>query len=259
MQVPAVGHDRIVHVEFVWGTAVTIEVAGTAGRRESALAAIAACCAWFAAVDARFSTYRPLSEVTALRNGLIGPERMSADLAVVVDACQRLRLRTRGAFDPWAVPGGFDPSGYVKGWAAGRASELLVDAGFADHMVNAGGDVTCRGDRRPGSGAGWAIGVVDPHDPQRVTQVVAVRDASIATSGRYERGDHVVDPRRGGPARGADSATAVGPDAGTADALASAALVDGRGSIGWFADLGPAWSLQVIVGRERLAHGPAFP
>jgi thiamine biosynthesis lipoprotein len=254
----AVGLDRMVHVEFVWGTAVTIEVAGTAGREDAALTAIAGCRAWFAAVDERFSTYRPLSEVTALRNGLLPADRMSAELAGVVRACAELRRRTWGAFDPWAVPGGFDPSGYVKGWAAGRAGELLARAGFADHMVNAGGDVTCRGDRRPGSGAGWAIGVVDPHDPRRITQVVAVHDASIATSGRYERGDHVHDPRRGGPARGADSASVLGPDAGMADALASAALVDGPAAIGWFATLGPAWSLQVVVRGERLAHGSAF-
>ncbi len=57
--------------------------------------------------------------------------------------------------------------------------------------------------------------------------MVDVRNAAVATSGRYERGDHVVDPVTGQPARAADSATVVGPDPGLADAAASAVLVAG--------------------------------
>lgn len=254
----ALGTDRLVHVEFVWGTAVTLELVGVAGREADAHRAVAAACAWFTEVDGRFSTFKPLSEVSAFRNGLAHPAGPSADFAEVMLACRAARRRTRGAFDPWLVRGGYDPSGYVKGWAAGRASAILTAAGFDDHMVNAGGDVTCRGDRRQGSGRGWSIGIVDPHRPARVVRVVAIHDASIATSGRYERGDHVIDPRTGRPARGADSATVVGPDAGMADALASAALVDGRSSLAWFADHGPGWSLHLVAGGEELAWGPAF-
>lgn len=252
----AVHGDRLVHVEFVWGTAITVELAGVGLRQSDARTAVGACQAWFAEVDARFSPYRPLSEVTAARNGLAHPT--SRDFAEVLRQCRQVRDLTGGAFDPWRVPGGYDPLGLVKGWAAGRASTLLRGAGFADHMVNAGGDVTCAGDRHPGSGRGWRIGIVDPDHRDRVVRTVAVQDASIATSALYERGAHVLDPRTQQVATGADSATVVGPDAGWADALASAVLVDGPGCLSWFTRLGPAWSVQLVRGGREWAHGPAF-
>ena len=89
-------------------------------------------------------------------------------------------------------------------------------------------------------------------------EVVSLRDQAMATSGRYERGDHVVDPATGQPAVGVDSATVVGPDAGMADALASAAMVHGLASMDWFGALGPRWSLHLVVGQVAHTFGPAF-
>ena len=80
----------------------------------------------------------------------------------------------------------------------------------------------------------------------------------MATSACYERGDHVVDPRTGRPAVSVDSATAVGPDAGMADALASAGLVCGLASVEWLGDVGPEWSLHLVIGEVAHAFGPAF-
>jgi FAD:protein FMN transferase len=254
----AVHADHLVHVEFIWGTAVTLDLRGIAARTDEALAAVGACREWFVEVDERFSPFRALSEVTATRNGLALPGRPSADFLEVQRACERARTLTRGAFDPWRVPGGYDPSGYVKGWAAGRASDLLSAAGLTDHLVNAGGDISCMGDREPGSGRGWPIGIVNPHRTLEVVAVVDVRDGAIATSGRYERGDHVLDPRTGRPARAADSATVVGPDPGLADAAASAVLVDGPGCMAWFPQLGPEWSVHLVVGEVEHRYGPAF-
>ena len=88
-------------------------------------------------------------------------------------ACRDLRAVTHGAFDPWAVPGGYDPSGYVKGWAAGRASARLASAGFGDHLINAGGDICASGDEEPGSGRGWPVGILNPHAPTEVIEVVS--------------------------------------------------------------------------------------
>jgi FAD:protein FMN transferase len=250
--------DRVVHVEHVWGTVITINLAGTAGRDADAVAAIEGCCAYFAHVDATFSTYKALSEVTLHRAGLDRPSGPSPEFREVMEACRHLRSVTQGAFDPWAVPGGYDPSGYVKGWAAGRASERLYAAGLTDHLVNAGGDICARGDELPGSGGGWPVGILNPHDTTAVIEVVSLRNQSLATSGRYERGDHVIDPATGAPAVGVDSASVVGPDPGVADALASAALVCGEASTAWLADLGPEWSLYLVVGGTALTFGPAF-
>lgn len=249
---------RVVHVEHVWGTAVTINLAGTALRERDALAGIDDCRAFFEQVDLTFSTFMPHTEVARYRAMPTDRGPQSPEFDEVMRACRELRVATQGAFDPWAVPGGYDPSGYVKGWAAGRASDLLRGAGFADHLVNAGGDIWAGGDEDPGSGRGWPTGIVNPHAPNEVIEVVALSNQAMATSGRYERGDHVIDPQTGHSARGVDSATVVGPDAGIADAAASAALVHGEASMTWFADLGPSWSLHLVMGQSVRTVGPAF-
>ena len=249
---------RVVHVEHVWNTAVTISITGVAGREQQALDQIEACVQFLAEVDRTFSPYKAMSDVTLYRNGLVTPGRHSRQFDDVLRSCADLRSITRGAFDPWAVPGGFDPSGYVKGWAAGRASAMLRAAGLADHLVNAGGDICAAGDEQPGSGAGWSVGILNPHAPSEVVEVVSLVDCAMATSGRYERGEHIVDPSTGLPARGADSATVIGPDAGIADAVASAAMVRGGASMDWFGELGPDWSLYLVIGETAHAHGPAF-
>ena len=253
-----VREGRATHVEHVWGTVVTLDIPGVAGRETQVREAVGACCALFAHVDRVFSTYKPLSEVTLHRNGLAHPGEQSDEFADVWAACEWLRGITSGAFDPWAVPGGYDPSGYVKGWAAGLASDLLLDAGFADHLVNAGGDIMARGDDLPGSGGGWAVGILDPRDPLSIIEVVTLHDEAMATSARYERGDHVVDPHTGLPATGVDSVTVVGPDPGIVDAAASAVLVDGLAALTWFADLGEEHSLMLVIGDTAHTTGPAF-
>ena len=253
-----VRNDHVIHVEHVWTTAVTIRLGATRGREDSALEAIRTCTAFFDEVDRTFSVFKPLSEVSLHRLGLDGPGQHSVDFDEVMVACLHARDVTDGAFDPWALAGGYDPTGYVKGWAAGRASRLVVAAGFPHHLVNAGGDVCAHGDEEPGSGSGWPIGIVNPHVSGEVIKVVTLHDQSMATSGRYERGAHVIDPFTGAPAMKVDSATVVGPDAGLVDAVASAALVRGRDSMTWFADLGPAWSLQLVVGQQAWMFGPAF-
>ena len=54
-----------------------------------------------------------------------------------------------------------------------------------------------------------------------------------------------------------DSATIVGPDAGLADALATAALLEGPSAAAWFADL-PQWSVYLIKDGVVSFFGPAF-
>ena len=247
--------DRITHVEHVWGTAVSIALVGTRGREGAALDLIRQCTEMFIRVDETFSTYKPLSEVSLYRSGVERPGQQSEEFDEVLATCRDLRSATRGAFDPWSVAGGFDPSGYVKGWAARRARDLVVGGDFTDVLINAGGDVCAIGDEVPGSTDGWPVGIVNPSKPSEVIEVVHLRNQSMATSGRYERGDHVVDPASGLSVIAVDSATAVGPDPGVADAIATAAMVDGHRSLKWLEDFGPQWSLHVVVGKTAYTHG----
>ncbi|HXA49644.1 MAG TPA: FAD:protein FMN transferase [Candidatus Acidoferrum sp.] len=72
------------------------------------------------------------------------------------------------------------------------------------------------------------IGVVAP-GLASATQiaVLSVTNQAVCTSGDYERGGHILDPRTGAPADAVASATVVAPTAMLADALATAAFVLG--------------------------------
>jgi thiamine biosynthesis lipoprotein len=152
----------------------------------------------------------------------------------VLEACADLWRETDGYFDAYAA-GPLDPSGYVKGWSVEIASARLAEAGSLNHCVNAGGDIRARG--VSGTGAAWRVGIRHPWEADKLSWVLTLKDQAVATSGTYERGDHVFNPRTGGPARGLRSVTVVGPDLAMADAYATAALAMGEAGIAWLAKL----------------------
>ena len=214
-----------------WGTVITLDI-----RDRIDEGVIDACAAWFSRVDDAFSTWRPDTEIMRLGRGELRRQDAGADVRTVLDLCEQMRLESHGAFDiavserpdarayPGAAP--LDPSGLVKGWAVARAAAMLRDAGATNFFISAGGDLVAAGHPHD-SAAPWRIGVQHPWERDRVAAVLAITDAAVATSGRYERGDHVIDPRSGLPARGLASVTVVGPDLALADAYATAALVLG--------------------------------
>ena len=213
----------------VWGTILYIEAASTTVDRTAIDAAIEDVKKFVVDVDNAFSTYKESSFVSRLRRREIEVGQCPQDVQEVWDACQNAKYLSDGAFDPWAVAGGFDPSGYVKGWAADRVAQILVQAGCAHVQVNAAGDLTLRGGNLLDSGEvePWKIGVSNPDNTQEVLRIFEIYDGAIATSGHYERGAHITDPFTGILAIGAKSATVMGPDGGFTDAMATALMVTG--------------------------------
>lgn len=219
----------------VWGTTVFVDVASDSENESQLQQGIDHVRAFTLHVDEVFSTYKEDSIVTQLRKNHIGIESCSEEVLDVWERCAVARYLTDGAFDPWAVEGGFDPSGLVKGWAADKCAQILQRNGAQYIQVNAAGDFSLRGGFA-GDGAvkPWSIGVVNPENRKEHVQVFDITDGAIATSGSYERGAHIVDPHTGLIAIGAKSATVVGPDGGLADALATALMVEGRDGAIWF-------------------------
>jgi thiamine biosynthesis lipoprotein len=229
------------HID-VMGTGATVELHKPLTAVEAARLADAVF-AWLHEVDCRFSTYRADSEVCRLDRGELSTVDCSDDLRYVLDQCARLWKETDGYFDVYAT-GRLDPSGYVKGWSVQWASQLLTAAGAGNHLVDAGGDLQCRG--RPAPDTNWDIGIRHPWRPDHMAWVLSGTDLAVATSGTYERGHHVIDPRSGTPATALRSVTVVGRDLADADAYATAALAMGRAGLGWLARL-PGHEAAVVA------------
>jgi thiamine biosynthesis lipoprotein len=238
----------------VWGTVLFLDVISSVDI-STALAEVEN---YVHHVDEIFSTYKSGSKVSQLRRGEIAIEQCPPEVIEVWNLSLELKELTQGAFDPWTVAGGFDPSGLVKGWAADNSAEILKAAGAEHVQVNAAGDLALRGgftDQLP-----WSIGVVNPDNRLEILQTFEIQDGAIATSGTYERGAHIYDPHTGLIAIGAKSATVIGPNGAIADALATALMVSGRDGAIWFTAPELAeYSAWVIERHQEIAWsiGPA--
>jgi thiamine biosynthesis lipoprotein len=228
-------------VEHVMGIPVGIEV-----RDDVDPGALGRAFAHLRWVDATFTTYSDESEIRRVDAGA----DPSPPVRAVLDRCEELRRHTGGAFDVRAT-GRLDPSAFVKGWALEGAAAILVAAGARNMCLHAGGDVLVRGERA--GGEPWRVGIQHPHRRDRVAAVLAARDLAVATSGAYERGAHIVDPRTGRPPEGVLSVTVAGPDLGTADAYATAAFAMGIDGPAWTATLGDYGALTILADGRVLS------
>jgi FAD:protein FMN transferase len=264
------------HAEPVMGTVFSFTVVHGDLPPDAVRTALAAACRTLHHCDALFSTWDPDSPVSRFRRGEVALGQMPQEFTEVLQECRAAKQASGGWFDPWAMPGGFDPTGLVKGWATERALEELRGAGLPGALINGGGDVAVFGS--PADGLRWRVGIRHPWRADALACVIgagqapvteergleppggsggsrpragtggvpgrlAARDgiAAVATSGPYERGAHLIDPATGQPASRAASATVTGPSLALADALATGVAVGGDEA------------LAVVAGLDRYA------
>ena len=255
---PDVVHE-IVHVEQVMGTVVSFHLHVRSSSPEPSATvgpALERACAELHRADAVFSTWKPDSPLSKVRSGALPLDAAPAEIGEVLDVCEYVRALTGGWFDPWAMPGGVDPTGIVKGWAVERALGALRVPDIAAASVNAGGDVAVLG--RPDDQDSWRIGIRHPWRPDALACVVLVEHA-VATSGTYERGAHLIDPRTGEANVRAASATVVGPSLTLADGLATALAVGGDEALSRIAEV-PRYEGYLVRtdGSEAWTEGMPF-
>lgn len=254
---------RHVRVAPLMGTVFSAHVLGDehklpARTRTEVDLAIAASFAELGELERVFSPYLADSDLSRLRDGRASIDELDPRLAEVERECLSLERETAGRFSAWRE-GWFDPTGYVKGWAAEQVAcahlrSLLELDDVAAVGLNAGGDVrvfTADGWAHP-----WRIGVADPLRPGAIVANIELRDGAVATSGLAERGEHILDPRTGRPATALASATVVADTLTLADVWATTAIVAGD-ELGWITDA-PVRS-GLTVGRDgrirRWANG----
>jgi thiamine biosynthesis lipoprotein len=206
--------------------------------------------AYFEAVDRRFSTYKPDSEISAINDGRVRAADSSAEMHEVLALAERTAAETGGYFDIRACDGRLDPSGIVKGWAIRNAAALVAEAGVQNYFVDAGGDIQSAGHNEDGEA--WRVGIRNPFAMDEIIKVIRPEGRGVATSGISARGQHIYDPhRRGEPIVDVVSLTVIGPDVLEADRFATAAFAMGRAGI-HFIEQTPGLE-GYVVGRDGRA------
>lgn len=264
MTSPEGGPTAPAYVELVhtMGTVVTVDIRA-AVRPANLQAALDAVTGTLWSVDAAFSTWQDDSWVSRLLSGRIELGRCPSEVREVVSLSEQMAELTGGYFSPYWRGSAPDPTGLVKGWAAQRASDLLVAHGLPDHVVNAAGDLVVSGSSDPrlaGSRSAWRVGIADPATAGAFAGVVELPDLgrwAVATSGTFELGAHVVDPHDGRAPTVVASATTVvrvgSPhrQAGAvADACATALVAAGERAGPLLTRLGPNLVRGLLIGAD---------
>lgn len=203
-------------------------------------------------LEALFSRFRPSSEISLLVAGRLGRDEVAPEVREVLARCDQLRELTDGAYDHEPSRRAhrgeapvLDVDAVAKGWIIEEAAMGLRLCG-ADILVNAGGDVVVA--RRAGAPP-RRVGVQDPADPRSVISVLSVTRSAVATSGTYQRGQHIRTDRPGALL----SVTVVGPDLAWADGLATAVLAAGIPRPRWWSQVDPDYGLLVLT-PDRQRH-----
>ena len=144
-----------------------------------------------------------------------------------------------------------DPGGIMKGYAAGRAAEVLKKHGIVSGIVAIAGDIRAYGLKPDGSP--WRVGIRDPgaQEQDKVMATLELRDMSISTSGDYERFfilngrrfHHLISPKTGYPAEGCQSVSIITTEGALSDAFATGIFI-----------LGPEKGMKVLeeIGIEGI-------
>ena len=206
------------------------------------------------ALEVRLTRFCDDSEVRRLERGELDIDDASPQVREVLVRCEVLRSTTGGAFDHRPTVDGhriLDPNAFAKGWIIEQAVLHLQMAGVSSYFVNAGGDVVV-GAPPPGR-ASWRVGITHPDDPTSVFAQVDLQHGAVATSGRYERGNHIrrgLTSSDGGPDE-LTSVSIVGPELATADALATAVFAGGEPRPDWWPHDSP-YGIIAATGSGRV-------
>jgi thiamine biosynthesis lipoprotein len=181
-------------------------------------------------IDKKFSTYKPDSEISKINRGEILKIDYSDDMKEILKLAEQTKQQTNQYFNIKKPDGTLDPSGVVKGWAIWQAAQLLKQAGNKYLFIDVGGDIQAHVANE--STQNWKVGIKNPFNLDKIVKVLKIANQGVATSGTYERGDHIYNPHS--PTQKLNeilSITVIGENIFEADRFATAAFAMGRQGI----------------------------
>ncbi|HUX35566.1 MAG TPA: FAD:protein FMN transferase [Candidatus Paceibacterota bacterium] len=217
---------------MIMGMPVTVEIADASAGKD----AFNEVFSYFDYVDKKFSTYKGESEISKINRNELAVKDWSDDMGEIFFLSEKTKEETDGFFDIKTPEGKFDPSGIVKGWAIRNAAGIISEKGFRNFYVEAGGDIQTSGNNEKGTP--WRVGIKNPFNKKEIVKVISVSGEGVATSGMYERGEHIYNPKTGASAsKDVASITVIGPDIYEADRFATAAFAMGAEGISFIENL----------------------
>jgi len=142
----------------------------------------------------------------------------------------------------------FDLGAIGKGFALDRMGELLREWDCPAFLLVAGGSSIVAGDAPPGT-PGWSCGMGDDNSPHRFW----LQNCSLSGSGLAIKGQHILDPRTGTPARRQNRAWALADTGAESDALSTACMVLDEKEIARCVAKNPRW-LVILDENGALRH-----
>lgn len=162
------------------------------------------------------------------------PTEDAIDQALPLVNANGLILDTQAKTLAFQRPGmRIDLGGIGKGYVVDRAIELLQAKGVTNASVFAGGDSRfygAHGDRP------WVMGIRHPRSAEEFAVKMPIENAAVSTSGDYERffidaagqrHHHILHPKTGHSPGEIISATVIGNDNLTTDAMSTSVLIAG--------------------------------
>jgi thiamine biosynthesis lipoprotein len=161
------------------------------------------------------------------------------------------------------VPGmSLDLGGIAKGYIVDQAILFLKGEGITSALVAGGGDIRFLG--RRGDGEPWVTAVRNPatESGEPFLTLLSVADSAVLTSGNYaryvtiggRRYSHIVNPRTGWPESEVSSATVIGPDATSTDALTTTLTILGPEEGVKLIESLPGYECLIVTGEKDDLH-----
>jgi thiamine biosynthesis lipoprotein len=205
-------------------------------------------------------TIAPLMRAWGFMNGsghLPDPDQLAAARACV--GMNLVRLDTGTHTVRFARPGVMLDLGAIgKGYAVGRAAELLRDLGITSALIHGGTSTACAIGRPPDADS-WRIAVKYPHASTELSAPllaeIELRDEALSMSAGWGKSfqangrhyGHVLDPRTGEPANNALLAVVATKCATETDALSTALLTLGPAGMNLIGASRPGLRAMVVA------------
>jgi len=117
-----------------------------------------------------------------------------------------------------------DLGGIGKGFAVDQMIAILRDWDIASALVH-GGQSSIYAYGSGQADKGWPVTISNPKNPDKIVEILHLRNQALSGSGMLSKGFHVINPRTGYPVRDRITTWALAESAAQADALSTAFMI----------------------------------